>query len=559
MDVSLDGSTIVVRATGVELLKLKSALASLLGDKFSSTRDSLSFSARDLPIVSHLLPSGQISDEIGALIESFRVHSVARERAYQILDGNICDSLIAPWDSVLDPPQAVAVSALTTSGLLGGCLFDEQGSGKTIMAIAAYDTLRDKGLVGSMIVVCPKSMLEEWRNDIERFLFNKYKVIVGAGTPHERHSMALEPFDVLVLNYESVEELRVVLAGRAETLKYLLVIDESFYLKNANAVRSEAVGKLRDHCERCFVLCGTPAPNNAYDLINQFDLADLGFTFSSFRKTRDLVADRDAISTLIDARGMYIRRLKTEILSNVPDKNFHIINVKLSGRQALLYDEARSSLELELKSFDNVTFKKSLATYFQKRLALLQICASPNSIDGMSSDDPVKLTALDKLLESLISKGRKVIVWSFFRSNLDELSNRYKHYNPVRIDGSINSSTARREAVSSFQNDLTVKLFIGNPAAAGAGITLHASYDAVYVSYSNQAAHYLQSLDRIHRRGQVAAEVNYYLITCEGTIEETEVKRLRQKELEQHSILGDTISWPTSLDEALDELRGHGS
>jgi SNF2 family DNA or RNA helicase len=98
-------------------------------------------------------------------------------------------------------------------------------------------------------------------------------------------------------------------------------------------------------------------------------------------------------------------------------------------------------------------------------------------------------------------------------------------------------------------------LFVGNPAAAGAGITLHASYDAVYISYSNQAAHYLQSLDRIHRRGQVSEEVNYYLLVCEGTIEESEVKRLRGKEIKQHELLGDVVKWPTSLDEALSELN----
>ena len=102
-------------------------------------------------------------------------------------------------------------------------------------------------------------------------------------------------------------------------------------------------------------------------------------------------------------------------------------------------------------------------------------------------------------------------------------------------------------------------LFIGNPSAAGAGITLHSSYDAVYVSYSNQAAHYLQSLDRIHRRGQKAKIVNYYLLICEGTIEENEIARLRSKELQQHSLLGDHIVWPSSLDEAISELTNvHG-
>ena len=165
--------------------------------------------------------------------------------------------------------------------------------------------------------------------------------------------------------------------------------------------------------------------------------------------------------------------------------------------------------------------------------------------------------ALDDLLERLISQGRKVVLWSYYRKSIDEIHDRYLKYNPVRIDGSITSSSARKDAVNLFQNDPTTMLFIGNPAAAGAGITLHAAYDAVYVSYSNQAAHYLQSLDRIHRRGQVSDEVNYYLLICQDTIEETEIVRLRGKELRQHDLLSDHIPWPTSLDDALDELNSH--
>ena len=100
-------------------------------------------------------------------------------------------------------------------------------------------------------------------------------------------------------------------------------------------------------------------------------------------------------------------------------------------------------------------------------------------------------------------------------------------------------------------------LFVGNPAAAGSGITLHAAYDAVYLSYSSQAAHYLQSLDRIHRRGQVSDEVNYHILVCKNTIEETEIVRLRGKEVRQHGLLGDQVIFPSTLDEALAELGAH--
>jgi len=187
----------------------------------------------------------------------------------------------------------------------------------------------------------------------------------------------------------------------------------------------------------------------------------------------------------------------------------------------------------------------------------LQICAIPTNIDPTFSDTPVKYEELDKLLEKLFGEKRKVIIWTSYRASIDELTLRYARWNPLIIDGET-SLAERKDAVDKFQNDSTRFLFIANPSAAGAGITLHASHDAIYMSYTNQAAHYLQSLDRIHRRGQRSECVNYYLFVCENTIEESEVQRLRAREIQQHDLLGDVVPWPTSLDDALAELSSPG-
>ncbi|MHA4811742.1 DEAD/DEAH box helicase [Flavitalea flava] len=446
---------------------------------------------------------------------------------------------------------------MTLPGLLGLCLFDEQGSGKTVMALASFDLLMENKAVDAMIVVCPKSMVSEWNKDLERFLPGKYKIVQAEGDRRLKYEAALTDFQVLITNYEGVDVMMTSLTGIAALVRYLLVVDESYYLKNGGSVRSVNVSKLRSYCERCFVLCGTPAPNSAHDLIHQFDLADLGYTFGGFVKSKDPAADWDSISELVENKGLFIRRLKTEILDYVPEKNFHVVRVPLEGRQALMYEKAKSELALELKTLDNETFKKSLLSYFQRRSVLLQICSYPKAIDPSLTETPVKYKVLDELVERLTSSGRKVIIWSYYKKSLDDLMTRYARYNPVRVDGSI-PSVRRKEAVRSFQEDPSTVLFIGNPAAAGAGITLHASYDAAYISYSNQAAHYLQSLDRIHRRGQESDHVNYYLIACEGTIEETEIVRLREKEMKQHHLLQDRVSWPTSLDEALKELSPDG-
>lgn len=558
MKVSLESGEVMISASGMEFLKLKSEIGRRLGNLQKAGKDVIIVPASALPMIEDLLndearQTGAIRDQI----EAFGRHGIARGKAIQIVEDGGEEGVPSNWSQTLDPAQATAVAAMTLPDILGLCLFDEQGSGKTVMSIASFDILKDMGAVDAMIVVCPKSMVSEWPKDIERFTQAKYKVVQAEGDKRQKYEAALKDFDVLVTNYEGVDVMLTSLIASASTRKYLLVVDESYYLKNSESVRSENVERLRGRCSRCFVLCGTPAPNSAHDLINQFDLADLGYTFGSFNKSKNPVEDWDSISDLIETRGLFIRRLKPEILQHVPDKDFHVIRVDLKGKQGLMYDQARSELELELKNLNNETFKKKLATYFQRRAALLQICCCPGALDPTLSEIPAKYEALDELLERLISQNRKVIVWSFFRYSLDEMAARYARYNPVRVDGSI-PTAMRRTAVKSFQEDPKTMLFLGNPAAAGAGITLHASYDAVYVSYSNQAAHYLQSLDRIHRRGQISDHVNYYLLVCKDTVEETEIIRLRGKEVRQHDLLGDHIPWPTSLDDALGELSGHG-
>jgi SNF2 family DNA or RNA helicase len=557
MIVELKNDQVSIQVSGIEQIKLKSKLASILGENLKILKHEIQFPKACLPLVSELIRLSQASTEITSEIEKFHLHEIARNLAKKFLEFNRVEAIPTQWTEILEPAQAVAVSCMTLGGLLGLCLFDEQGSGKTVMTIAAFDVLRKAKHIDAMIVVCPKSMVSEWPKDLYRFLGAELKIETAAGSQSSKFNSALKDFDVLISNYEGVEPMLVPLAGVSKKKKFLLVVDESYYAKNEDSQRSEIIGKLRQACAKCFVLCGTPAPNSAHDLINQFNLADQGYTFGGFRKSKDPALDWNQISLLVENKGMYIRRLKPEILDFVPEKNFHVLSVPLFGKQLLMYETARQELELELRGLNNEVFKKHVATYLQKRAALLQICCSPSSIDPTATDTPVKFLRLDPLLESLTAQGRKVIVWSFFKKSIDEVFHRYAKFNPVRVDGSV-STELRKQAVTRFQNDPDVMLFVGNPAAAGAGITLHASHDAVYISYSNQAAHYLQSLDRIHRRGQISEEVNYYLLVCEGTIEESEVKRLRGKEIKQHDLLGDIVKWPTSLDDALSELsNGH--
>ena len=540
-----------IEAHGVELIRLKAKLCACINNALSVRGNELSFPRACEDIVAANVPS--FAKVLAETRSAFSLHAVAREKSRRAFESRDVSFVPESWRKILDISQQHAVNCMVFPDLLGLCLFDEQGSGKTVMTIAAFDILKDQGFVDAAIVVCPKSMLAGWKADFEKFLLGKYKLRVIDGPIAHRREFIRDGGDVLVMNYESLSSMKTPLDSFAGSHRILFIADESYYAKNSDARRSRAAVEIRNRCSRCFVLCGTPAPNSPYDLISQFTLSDKGFTFCSFSKTNNIEKDKARITRLIETRGMYIRRLKEEILKNVPEKKFHVLPVSLSGRQLQLYETAKKNLVMELRSFDARTFKRNLTSYFARRSTLLQICSVPSSVDPSFSETPAKYIILDELLEKLLGEKRKVVLWSVFVASIAELRNRYASWMPLVIDGGV-PAEERERAVTEFQNNPERMLFIANPSAAGAGITLHAAYDAVYISYTNQVAHVLQSFDRIHRRGQQSSEVNYYLLVCAGTIEEHEVRRLRAREKQQQELLGDFVPHPNSLDEALAEL-----
>lgn len=488
------------------------------------------------------------SPEASSLLSNFAsgyaTRNQARRRLFQLQKEEITESRLEgyPLLNNLDPHQRIAVAAMTDSLIYGMCIFDEQGSGKTVMAIHAFDRLVRSGQSSSMLIFAPKNMLPEWKKDFEKFLGKKYKIEVIAGDKEKKLNALIEPADVYITNYETAHSMESSLRSlllRKRNQRMVLTIDESFLVKNAKAARAAAVRRLRLLCERCWVLCGTPAPNNAIDVIHQFDIADCGVTFASVILPKEPKALYQTVKNVVEKRGLYLRRLKTDVLPGIPDKNFESVSVPMAPIQRKLYGQALKGLIRDVESAKESEFIKFYQSFLARRMALFGICSNPRQKFSDYTEIPGKYKALDELLEELITaRKEKVVLWSYFRKSLDELSERYSKYKPVRLDGSVNSVQERGNAVEQFQNNPETGLFIANPAAAGAGITLTAARIAIYESFPVQTAHFLQSIDRIHRRGQ-DREVHYYFLLSEGTIEEDEYERLREKERHASELFGD--------------------
>lgn len=488
----------------------------------------------------------RVADRADAVRSEERLRCGLPEEAIR---GLIEDSDLA---ITLDGHQAKNVAVMTVPDGWGTPVFDEQGTGKTVTMIVAFDLLVERGEAEVLVVVAPKSMVGEWAAEFRRFTGGRYRVTtINDG----KKTVLASGADVVVLNYEAVTPLGEGLRLLARRAKTVLAVDESFFVKNPSTARSQAVAALREWCSRCFVLCGTPAPNSPHDLVAQFDLVDFGLTFEGVR----LDADRDVaaaqVQHVLDTKAVYVRSLKTAVLPDLPKRTYNEVRVPLAPDQRRAYESALRDLIVDLSTTDDDEFTRTIDSYLERRQTLLRICSDPTPVVPGYDELPAKIDGLDGLLEDLVGRRHeKVVLWSFYRSALDRIARRYQAYGVARIDGSV-PVHERREAVRRFQEDDETMLFVGNPAAAGAGLTLHRARFAVYESFSNQAAHFLQSLDRIHRRGQVR-EVEYFALLCDGTIEEDEYARLLDKSDRQASLLGDTgVNRPTRQ-VLLDELLG---
>ena len=437
----------------------------------------------------------------------------------------------------------------------GLCLFDEQGTGKTVTVVYAFDVLVARNHADVLLIVAPKSMLPEWKHDFERFHADLYRIAVVSGSRTERLRALHSEADVYVVGFETAVsmEVELVLLARRCNGRCVLVVDESYFVKNLDANRSVSARRIREWCGRAYVLCGTPAPNAPTDLVAQMTLVDFGLTYAEVDLPEDRDAARPVVRQALLERGLYVRNLKQDVLPDLPTRRFTRVLVDFEDLQARLYATARDDLVHELRAIDDVRFARELRSFFARRSALLQISSNPVGVVPDYDRVPAKLRALDDLLADAVDRREKVVVWSFYTASIDAICERFRDYGLVRYDGTVSSTDARREAVRRFQEDDQTAIFVGNPAAAGAGLTLHRARLAVYESLSNQAAHYLQSLDRIHRRGQ-DRPVDYVFLLCRGSLEMSEFERLQTKQAAAHELLGDTVPQAFTRESLLAEL-----
>ena len=380
---------------------------------------------------------------------------------------------------------------------LGGILADEMGLGKTIQSIAFLLHTQENALI-----VCPASLLYNWESEVRRFA-PSLTVQTIRGTAAQRKALLQEEADVYITSYDLLK--RDAEAYSERTFGTVL-IDEAQYIRNAGTQAAQAVKKLQ--AKRRFALTGTPIENRLSDLWSIFDFLMPGFLYRypQFKKTieQPILSDDDTARLRLSrmVTPFLLRRKKSDVLRELPEKVEQVRYVDLTPRQQKLYQAQEQQLRQSLQKDDDKTFQANRIQYLSALTRLRQLCCDPalflEDYDGGSG----KVNACLDLLEELTQAGHKVLVFSQFTSMLDILRHEAtaRGLDSLCLTGA-NTKEQRRNMVRQFQEGEVMVFFI-SLKAGGVGLNLTAADRVIHIDPWWNAAAEDQASDRTHRIGQ---------------------------------------------------------
>jgi superfamily II DNA or RNA helicase len=563
----------------------------------------------------HRVNAARLADAEAVLEEiapDFQPPSAWRELSAALRDTSRLSPAPVPpaLDALLRPYQRLGAAwlwHLRRHGL-GGILADEMGLGKTLQALAVIAALKNendegfsifdsrfsieeaaaptqerrgsaqskienrdskippaaasaRGAAAPALVVCPASLVENWRREAVRFA-PALRVFIHHGTSRLARASDLGAHDLVITSYGTLARDRALFAGAPLAL---LIADEAQHLKNRRSQNARALRSLRAGSR--FLLTGTPLENSLDDLRSLLEILLPGYLDPVPPGTRG--EERLWHDERLRARAApyILRRTKAAVAPELPGKIEQVIYCELAPAQAALYRRVhettgRRLLDLEAGGASENAIR--LATLTQL-LRLRQVCCDPRLVEcGMrnadcglktlapdagttaaiasvgtgttgaaaphsefrnpnsafTAADSAKLETFLELLDEAIDDGHRILVFSQFTKLLDlaaaELDARGITH--VRLDGSMNVR-ARQAAVDRFGADASIPVFLISLKAGGTGLNLTAADTVVHLDPWWNPAVEAQATDRAHRIGQTRVVTSYKLI-CSGTVEE---------------------------------------
>lgn len=433
---------------------------------------------------------------------------------------------------------------------LGGCLADDMGLGKTVQVLALLaDVHGDHDRAPSLLVV-PRSLLDNWRNEAARFT-PSLRVLDFSGPtrwaageqPFDGHDLVLTTYGTLRGDIEKLDELGV-------RFEYA-ILDEAQAISNPQSITFKAARLLR--AQHRLALTGTPVQNHIGELWALFEFLSPGLLgrSSAFRRLVGNVRGQDVGMPIDDVRRglapFLLRRTKEQVLAELPEKQEQTLFCDLGKPQRRAYDALRVHYRDALIHGTDTLSNRERFLALEALLRLRQAACHEGLLDPKRVDsESAKLDVLVPMLEEIAASGHKALVFSQFTKLLGILRRQLEQRNLVHeyLDG---RTRKRQPKVDRFQSDPTCSAFLISLKAGGVGLNLTAA-DYVFLldPWWNPAAE-AQAVDRAHRIGQTNKVVAYRLV-ARDTVEER-VLQLQQKKRElADALLGDNASMLAELD-----------
>ncbi|MBI5016772.1 MAG: DEAD/DEAH box helicase [Deltaproteobacteria bacterium] len=442
------------------------------------------------------------------------------------------------WPAPLLPYQEDGIASLLQRRHL--LLADDMGLGKTVQAIAALRILYHRGQIASALVVCPASLLGQWRVELRRWA-PELIVLPLAGTGGERARLWRLPAHVVLVGYETLRaDVLDLRDGPAARSRWgVVLLDEASRIKNRETGVSQACKRL--YRERRWALTGTPLENSVDDLVSLFEF----LTGEPGDRPRP---SQTAAGARTQLREVQLRRRKRDVLHDLPPKRIHELTIELGPAQRASYDRAEREGIVRLTQFGPAL---TITHVLELIARLKQLC----NVDPASGES-AKLEDIEERLGILVSEGHRALVFSQFTDETFGLGRavaRLSAFAPIVYTGAM-SSAQKSNAVDRFISDAHHKALLLSLRAGGVGLNLQAASYVFHLDRWWNPASEEQAESRAHRMGQ-PYPVTVFRYTCANTIEERIDQKLREKrELFQEVV--DDVSLDLKVALTQEELFG---
>lgn len=415
------------------------------------------------------------------------------------------------------------------ASLPAAATFSVPGAGKTTEALATFAYRRQPE--DRLLVIAPKNAFTAWDEQLEECFPNETRKFIRLRGNNIARDLHNDP-KFMLISYQQVSNSQELIARHLAQHRVHLFLDESHRIKSGPPRPiSTSVLSFSQLAVSKLIMSGTPMPQAVDDLLPQFS-----FLFPEVPAIADNVIDR--------IRPIYVRTNKAEL--GLREPTVQEKSVEMTALQSELYGYLKSETARQAAAYLNDRNRGAFRSLGRSVTRLLMFVSHPallaREIDiakpgllsaVLTEGRGPKLDYVLRRARELARQGKKVLIWSAFRHNVEYIASSLQDLGAVFIHGSVDAGdeeddTTREGRIKQFHDNPNVKVMVANPAAASEGVSLHTvCHHALYLDRTFNAGHFLQSMDRIHRLGlDPDQDTTIEIVACANSVDETVALRL---------------------------------